>query len=57
MANLAGAFEAAIDDRSLDSGATASLVSSNETATNVADKLTSNTSNNHDAILSTLNTI
>ena len=54
MANLAAAFEAAMDDRAPDSGATASLVGSNETAANLADK---RTSNNQDAILVALKSI
>ena len=57
MANFAAAFKAALDAGAVDSGATASSVGSNETAANVADKFTSNTSSNHDAILSTLKTI
>ena len=57
VANRAVAIKATMDDRALDSGATSSLVSSNETAANVANKLTSNTSNNHDASLATLKII
>ena len=56
MANLADAFEAAMEDRALDSAATAAPVNNNETAANVADKLTSNTANNQDAILAALKT-
>ena len=52
MANFAAAFEAALDGGALDSGATASFVGSNKMAANVADKLTSNTSNNHNTISS-----
>ena len=57
MANFAVAFEAAMDVGALDSGATASLVASKETAANVVDKLTSSSSSTHDAILATLKTI
>ena len=54
LANVAAAVEAAVDDRTFNSGATASLMGSNETTVNVANKLTSST---QDAILATLNTI
>ena len=57
MANFAAASEAVMDTGALNSGATASLVNNNETATNVADKLTSSSSSTHDAILATLKTI
>ena len=54
MADLVAVVEAAMDDCALDSGATASIVGSNKTAANVADKLISST---QDVILATLKTI
>ena len=57
MANFAAAFEAAIDVTPPDSGATASLVNNQETAANVADKLTSSSSSTHGAILATIKTM
>ena len=58
VANFAAAFKAAINTSAFDNSATASLVNNQETAANVADKLTSpSSSNTHDAILATLKTI
>ena len=46
-----------IDVSAFDNGATASLINNQETAANVADKLTSSSSSTHDAILVALKTI